>query len=317
MRGEGGFALVLTLIVTALLVALCAEFVSEVYVETSLARNFVDGQQASLLAASGVDGGIALVRLTVTTQSYTTLADRWAKPLQLEDERGALSVTIQEESAKLNLNKILPPSGTLDPSSFYYLSAVNLVKKRGLSPDLVEALVDWLDGNDTPQPGGAESAHYATLKPPYVAKNAPLDTVEELGLVKGFTADLVAGLRPFVTIFGDDPNLVAQAPVNINTAPKEVLASLQYGNARITDDMADRIIDYRKTTPFKSPSALGSVPGIDPSVATGLAGYVSSAGKVFRIRSEARVREATRLVEAVVRFVGSQQKVIYWREYTP
>ena len=40
-------------------------------------------------------------------------------------------------------------------------------------------------------------------------------------------------------------------------------------------------------------------------------------GKVFRIRSEARVRETTRLVEAVVRMSGTRAMVIYWREYTP
>jgi len=45
VRDQRGFALVVTLLVTALLVALVVEFITDVYVDTSSRRNFVDGQQ--------------------------------------------------------------------------------------------------------------------------------------------------------------------------------------------------------------------------------------------------------------------------------
>ncbi len=62
MKGERGFALVITLLITALLVALTAEFVNEVFVDTSARQNFTDGQQASLLAGSGITGAIKLLQ---------------------------------------------------------------------------------------------------------------------------------------------------------------------------------------------------------------------------------------------------------------
>jgi general secretion pathway protein K len=316
LRGEKGFALVITLLVTALLVALCAEFVGEVYVETSLTHNFVAGQQASLLAASGVEGAKALLAFTRATQKYTTLSDPWAKPQKMEDERGALVVTIEDESGKLNFNRVATPGGTVDQTSFYYLSAVNLVKKLGLSADLVQALVDWLDSDDTPQPGGAESAYYLALRPPYRAKNNALDTLEELSLVKGFGGGVVERLKPFVTVYAEDPNPMAAVQININTAPKEVLASLQGTAGSMTDSLAQQVIDYRKTTPFQDSTELTKVPGM-ATIGQGLQTYVTHKGSVFRIRSEARVREATRVVEAVVRMNGLGTKVIYWREYTP
>ncbi|HEY4745066.1 MAG TPA: PilX N-terminal domain-containing pilus assembly protein, partial [Desulfuromonadaceae bacterium] len=80
MRGEKGFALVLTLVVTALMVALAAELIHQVYVDTSISRGFRDGQQASLLAESGVDGGTKLFQFALANQDYTSLSDMWAKP---------------------------------------------------------------------------------------------------------------------------------------------------------------------------------------------------------------------------------------------
>jgi general secretion pathway protein K len=314
-KGEQGFALVITLIVTALLVALAAEFVDEVFVETTLSHNFVAEQQASVLAASGVDGGISLIKFTLSSQNYTTLSDPWAKPIQVPDEAGTLTVTIEEESGKLNLNKVVPPGGRFDePKNFYFLSTVNLLKKLKLPPDLGDAVVDWLDGGDEQQPGGAESSYYTTLKPPYRAKNYALETVEELGLVKGFGGGVARQLQPFVTVYLGVVN-EARTFVNINTAPKEVLASLQYGDVAMTDALADAVIDYRKVTPFKTTNDLSKVPGMATIVQSELAGYLNAIGKVFRIRSEARVKETRRTVEAVVRFEGNQPKVLYWREY--
>ena len=308
MKDERGFALVITLIITALLVAVCAEFIDEVYVDTSISHNFVAGQQASILAASGVDGGIRMLQFTLAEQVYSSLLDSWAKPLKIEDEQGSLQVTIEEESGKLNLNVIAQPNGTFN--DVYYPIAVRLLKKLQLSPDLCDALADWVDENDDPHPGGGESSYYATLKPPYTAKNARMETLEELALVKGFDGKTLTLLRPFVTVFPDEQNAPA-APININTAPREVIASL---DERMTDDLVARVIDYRKTTPIKNPAELARIPGLE-TIATGLMTRIKSKGTVFRIHSEARVMETSRVVEAVVRISGLQQTVLYWREF--
>lgn len=55
---------------------------------------------------------------------------------------------------------------------------------------------------------------------------------------------------------------MAGAKVNINTAPKEQLTTLKY----VGDALADRIIDFRQSTPFKNIEDIMKVKGIGPKV---------------------------------------------------
>lgn len=199
MKGERGFALVITLVVTALLIAMVVEFIDDVFVETSSRQNFVDAQQASLMANSGIDAAVKLLEFSQIGRNYTTLSDPWAKPLRIADERGALTVTVVDESGKLDLNIIAGDNG--EPNVFYYGVAMRLFKNQGLPLDLLDALIDWMDNNDEPKPGGAESAYYKTLKIPYQARNSKLSTLEEVALVKGFDKILLEKVRSFITIY--------------------------------------------------------------------------------------------------------------------
>jgi general secretion pathway protein K len=321
LRNERGFALVITLLITALLVALCAEFVDEVFVDTSARQNFTDGQQASLLADSGMTGGIRLLEFGLSTRNYSSLADLDSlnKLLRIADEKGTIQVTVEEESGKLNINAIVSPNGELNRA--YYDIAVRLFDKLKIEngKDLLDAVADWIDKNDEPKPGGAETNYYQTLKPPYAAKNNYLETYEELRLVKGFDRKTMERLRPYLTVYPDVPGTLTaglSTPININTAAKELIASL---DDNMTDDLAQRIIDYRKTTPLKSATDLGnSVPGMgtlssDLAKAPARIMQQPEKGTVFRLTSRAQVNETVRVIEAVVR-VGGQQP-LYWREY--
>jgi len=312
MLEQRGFALVITLIVTALLVALVTEFISEVYVDTSSAQSYVDAQKAGLMAESGISVAIAMLQLSLPQKSYTSLHDIWAKPLELPEEQGTLRITIEDESAKLSLNHIVGANGTFideaDPTGSYYGTAQRLFRKLQLpAGDLCDAIADWIDENDTPKPGGAESQWYAARKPSIEARNARFDTFEELALLKGFSSEVVEKIRPFVTVYAE--NSIA-APLNINTAPKELLAAL---DERITDTQAEQIINYRKNTPFKDKADLVRVPGME-SIATGLQSRTTAKSTLFRIKAEGQVNGTTRIVEAVVSFVGAPL-TLYWREY--
>ena len=130
MRGERGFALIITLIITALLIAVTTEFIHDVFVETSLLHGYKDAQQASLLAESGVQGGVKVLQLALSAQDYTSLQDGWAAPQVFQDERGSLQISISEESSKLDINSIVYPNGTLNEA--YYGIAVRLLDRLGL-----------------------------------------------------------------------------------------------------------------------------------------------------------------------------------------
>ena len=50
---------------------------------------------------------------------------------------------------------------------------------------IADSIQDWIDPDDNPRLAGAESDYYQSLNPPYYAKNAPIDDLSELLLVKG------------------------------------------------------------------------------------------------------------------------------------
>jgi general secretion pathway protein K len=309
MRSEKGFALVLTLIVTTLMVAVLVEMIHQIYVDVSLSRGFRDGQQASLLAESGITGATKLLQMAQQGKNYTSLTDMWAAPIKLDDETGTIEITIVEESGKLCINDLVQTNGAFEPPNT--LAALKLLGKRlQIQENVWYALADWMDGDDSTRSNGAESPYYQTLKPPYVAHNAKLATIDELSLVRGFTPEYITALRPFVTVYSSLPG--AQSPVNINTASKEVLAALDEG---IDDRMAERILEERRLKPFQNLGELGSrIPGAG-AISQNLIGKVSVRGTLFRITSVARVKETARTVEAVVRVDGGQQNILSWQEY--
>jgi general secretion pathway protein K len=313
VKGDNrGFALVITLIVTALLVALVTEFITEVYVDTTARQSYVDAQKAGLLAESGVAGAIGLLRLTLQAKDYTSLLDAWAKPLDIPEESGSLRVTIDDENAKLSLNHIAGTNGKFndeaDPTGSYYGTALRLFRKLQLpAGELCDAIADWVDDNDTSHPGGGETQFYSSQKTPILIKNAKIDTFEELAMVRGYSK-IMEKIRPFTTVYAE--NSVA-APININTAPKEILIAL---DERISDALADQIIAYRKSTPFKYGSDLVKAPGMD-RIATGLQSRITAKSSIFRIHAAAQVNGTTRVVESVVSFASGAPLTLYWREY--
>ncbi|MDD5286013.1 MAG: type II secretion system minor pseudopilin GspK [Desulfuromonadaceae bacterium] len=308
LKNKSGFALILTLVVTALMVAVVVEMIHQVYVDTSLSRGFRDGQQASILAESGAAGGARLLQMALSGRSYTALSDLWATPIRLDDEVGWLEITISEESGKININGFVQPNGEYEP--FTLAALQRLGKRLQLPGDIWSAVADWIDSDDLPRSGGAETPYYRTLKPLYSAHNGKLITITELSLVKGITPQILGKLRPYLTLYTDQ----AGAPVstvNINTAPKEILAAL---DDRIDDRTAELILEERSLQPFKSTGELSRVPGMD-TVAPGLVGKISVKGNLFKITAVAKVKDSARTVEAVVRLSGRYPEFLSWQEY--
>jgi general secretion pathway protein K len=205
------------------------------------------------------------------------------------------------------------PNGEPDPN------VMEVLKRLGTQLQIPEsvwnALADWIDTDDIPLANGAETSYYKSLNPPYVARNGKMTTVTELSLVKGFTPDMVAKLTPFVTIYPNQTGTIAALTVNVNTAPKEVLMAL---DNRITDRMAEQVLEQRQLAPFKAPGELSS--RVDPLLTNltnspGLPAKVTfnCNGTVFRITARGFVKDAARTVEAVYRMTDNT--ILSWQEY--
>src|SRR6185503_16599466 len=81
---------------------------------------------------------------------------------------------LEDESTRLNLNVLLTLDKQLARSARTLLMGL-----PGMTEDVADSILDWMDTDDEPREYGAESDYYAALNPPYSAKNGPLETVEE------------------------------------------------------------------------------------------------------------------------------------------
>jgi general secretion pathway protein K len=93
-----------------------------------------------------------------------------------------------------------------------------LLLQVGANPDTAAAvaasIVEWrLAGGTAARPSPAV-ARYVAAGRDYAPSGAPFGSPDELGGVLGMTADLMARLRPHLTVFTDgDPTLATQDPV--------------------------------------------------------------------------------------------------------
>jgi type II secretory pathway component PulK len=100
---------------------------------------------------------------------------------------------LQNESARLNLNAAVVMAESSESLGMETAGRDLLMALPGMTEDVADAILDWIDEDDEPREFGAEFEYYSTLDPPYAPKNAALETVEELLLVRGITPALIFG----------------------------------------------------------------------------------------------------------------------------
>ncbi len=90
----------------------------------------------------------------------------------------------------------LPLWGLVDEASKVNLNSAGidmLALLPWMNEELAAAVIDWRDTDENMTAFGAENEQYLTQFKPYYCKNAPLETVEELLLIRGFTKNLLYG----------------------------------------------------------------------------------------------------------------------------
>ncbi len=216
------------LVVIGLLAMTIGGFIFFVRAETAGAIAHSDTQQARLAMESGLEEVIALLRADKHNFKawydlpkrlrhvlvYSPAYEREGDPVRQQGSRKELlepgkvitpawrysavaeSYAGLEESMRYG---ITPEAGKLNLNAATEAQITDLLlpllADLGVEnpQEIVAATLDWLDPDSQPREGGAEDGYYNTLKPAYRAKNGPLDSVEELLLIKGFTARLLYG----------------------------------------------------------------------------------------------------------------------------
>lgn len=89
---------------------------------------------------------------------------------------------IENESARLNLNTILLADNYEENGAQKLLMSL-----PGMTEPIADAILDWLDADNDQRPLGAEREYYSAQSPPYLPRNGPLGSIEELLLVRDVT----------------------------------------------------------------------------------------------------------------------------------
>ncbi len=258
IKNDRGMALLLVLVIITLLTSLLMELAYSTLVDQRLTETFRDSTKAYYLASGGIAAGRML--LQEDDNSYDHSSEIWHTGIiSYPVGQGAVSVTIQDLNSKLAINTLVNGNNprTVVVDRFYRLFAALEIDDLADPAELTAALIDWLDsGNQAYQliqtddldipVSGAEDDYYKSLTTAYDCKNAELETLDELLLVKGFSKEVLAKIKPHVTVNGSDM-------ININTASAEVLMSL---NSDIDEATAELLIERRNDEPIESIESL-------------------------------------------------------------
>ena len=186
----------------ALLIVMCAIFVLSILaaglafsmkVESKLAMSTDTNQRLVWLGRSGVELARWVLALEATTQPYDSLNQIWAggtgsigetnsalagislSNYQIGD--GTVSVKITDLERFANINTAPAPE---------IQQALSLMGVDAGEISVVsDSIQDWVQPGDAPRIAGAKTDYYLGLNPPYNCKEAPMDDLSELLLVKG------------------------------------------------------------------------------------------------------------------------------------
>ena len=292
-RNQNGIALIVTLLAVAIITAMVVEFAYGVYTGTNNLYNWRDSQRLSLMARSGVNVSARFLSDWLNKQKYTIGFVEMPIENPFEDFKGTITVRIEDENSKFNVNAIINQRGEKD--TYGYDSFIRLLGALSLDKKIADRVLDWIDKD------GIANLTDSEIN----AKNLPFVSVDEMLLINGITKKDYDTLLPYVTIFGD-------GKININGAEKPVLRSLSDG---ISDVLAQTVIDYRKNTPFDGTEKILKVSGFEGPVGQSLMGYITVRGGAFYISSIAQSSGVKRIIETTFLMSESTSEIKYWKEY--
>jgi general secretion pathway protein K len=273
---QRGVALLIALVVMAIAATLSTAMLWSRELDIRRFANIKQGDQA-LEYALGAEAWAEqiLLRGYQSDPNVTNLTQDWALQLpSLPIEGGSIKGHLVDLEGLFNVNNLA--SSNAAEANAALAQFQRLLIDLNLDPEIANAVRDWVNAGDQPHyPGGAKDEFYSQLAPPYLTAEQPMTSISELLLVKGVTPQVYAALLPNVCALplvapGAQLNTPMRAtPININTAPAPVIASLNVG---ITEAAADAAVQARKQHTFESPAELWTLlqmqpaAGIPPSI---------------------------------------------------
>jgi general secretion pathway protein K len=217
-----GFALIIVLWAFVLISLIVIHLTTSGRTELRIARNLA----ANAAAQAAADGAIyqAIFNLLDPQQDDRWPLDGGTHEFQLADSR--VTVRLDDEAARINPN-------TASPALLEALLDV-VAGNREQAAAVASAIAEWVGARKGSRPLSGGNPDYQAAGLDYGPPGEPLESIEELGRVRGMTPELLAALRPHLTLFGPAmPNAATADPVvaealteAAKTSPAPALTSL-------------------------------------------------------------------------------------------
>lgn len=302
-----GFVVIVVLCMIICMAVLLVGFNYQSRTNLHAVGDFQKSAQALNYAKAGLNIAIAAIKAPDDINAGKTSTNLFWDEQTFNIDEGNCFVTITEENAKLNINLLKDKNGRPDRIRIdQVLRLIDLLNKEEggythIGYGLVPAIIDWTDSDDNVthlpfikfENTGEESGYYNNLETPYECRNGPIETTEELLLVKGITPDVFERIRDFITVYGD-------GKININHASKHVIESL---SEKMDAALAQIIIDRRKFRPFEGIAELRDVPGMTEGIYNTInkTVTVSPADQYCHVISRGNAGNQSSTVEAILR----------------
>jgi type II secretory pathway component PulK len=179
---------------------------------------------------------------------------------------------VVDEGGKLNVNSLI----ALDSTGEQLYAA--LMKLPNMTEDVANAIVDWVDTDDTERANGAESAYYQSLPNPYRTKNGPLNSLDELLFVRGVTPELLyggdrnrngvvdgdesdntRGWSDYLTVYGREINVDMSGTVRIYLNGDDLETLFKQLQQAVGDEMAAYIVASKVFSPTRAQTTTATV----------------------------------------------------------
>jgi general secretion pathway protein K len=309
VRRRRGGALLTVLWLSAALTAIAFSVATTVRGEIERAATAADGVKGYFLARGALQRALLWVQWSEFRNPDGT-PRYWAPGitrLHFEFPNGAADVDLIPETAKLNVNSVIPEE------LFRLLQGMGV--DAGRASELTAAIVDWR--SPVPQNLSEFDNYYLGLTPSFRARHASMEEIEEILLVKGMTPELFhgtyvrdvagnlvprAGLRDCLSVYPG-------GQVDVNYAHPAVL-----GAVGLSSDAIAAVVASRRLQPFNAGTLQALAASFGP--AAGRLGV--GGGSIFTLRATASLRlpngqlsDLRRTVAALVKFQPPTKDAYY------
>ena len=351
---NSGVAILVVMIAIAVFTALVAALALSMKVETKLAMNADREQQLLWLGRSGVEYARWLLaqEASFAGQPFDSLNQIWAGGPGANGETNSVLAGISLDNFQIGDGTVslkiidLERKANINTASGAELQQALTV--MGVNADDIsvvsDSIQDWRSPAAPPRVAGAESDYYQGQPKPYYAKNAPIDDLSELLLVRGVTPEMYFGpgatnvstpQRPKLGFgqtsdqapeypFGlvDVFTAVSSGQINVNTADANVLQLIPGVDATVAAAIIqqragpDGVDGTEDDTPVQNPIGALQTAGLNPANAGQAAPLLTTRSTTFEVHVTARLGDASREFTAIIlRNSGRDIRVVgfYWK----